>query len=242
MTRRSCLFAVCLLAALCALVGAGQDDPEALYRQREDLSAARRAATIWAAKADFEYDAAWKLSRISYWLGTHAPDPAAALERGVRAAEAATRLASDRPEGHFWLAANLGALAEASGPIEGVKSRGRIKRELERAVAIDPVWEEGSAEAALGQWYLEVPRVLGGSRSKAKDHLDHVLRLFPQNKTALTLLAQERVEAGHPDEARALLQRVLDAPGNPAWAPEDRELRRQAIDRLRALPDAGRRR
>src|SRR5258708_36835604 len=99
-----------------------------LYRHREDLSSARRAADLWAAGAATGFEPAWKLSRASYWLGTQspAPDRRARLEPGVRAGRTAGRLAPDRPEGHLWLAADMGELAEA-GAMESLECRGRIR-------------------------------------------------------------------------------------------------------------------
>jgi len=47
-----------------------------------------------------------------YWLGGHGAVDARrkALERGVTAGQAAAKLQPNRPEGHFWAAANMGAL------------------------------------------------------------------------------------------------------------------------------------
>jgi Arc/MetJ-type ribon-helix-helix transcriptional regulator len=50
------------------------EDPEELYRHRDDLSSARRAADLWAPEAQSSFDPAWKLARISYWLGTKLPE------------------------------------------------------------------------------------------------------------------------------------------------------------------------
>jgi hypothetical protein len=146
------------------------DDPDQLYRQRENLASARRAADLWAAGAAGDFEASWKLARACYWLGTHGEqqERRRALERGMKAGESAARLMPDRPEGHFWFAASMGALAESYGLGQGLKYRGKIKEELERVLAIDPSWQDGSADAALGQWYFKVPRLFGGSRSKAE--------------------------------------------------------------------------
>src|SRR5207244_2201475 len=104
-------------------------------------------------------------------------------------------------EGHFWLAANMGALAESFGLMQALKYRGRIKDELERVNAIDPAWQGGLAEAALGQWYLDVPRLFGGSVAKAEQHLRHALALDPDDELALATLAELLVESGRGSEA-----------------------------------------
>jgi hypothetical protein len=213
------------------------DDPDELYRGREHLANAARAAAIWKARAGDDAETAWKLSRVSYWLGTHLPERErrSALERGIAAGETAIRLASDLPEGHFWLAANMGALAESSGVMQGLKYRGRIKAELQRVLAIQPGWQGGSAEAALGQWYFEVPRLLGGSHSEAEALLRRALTYDPENLVALLFLARGLASDHRRDEAAALLQRMVDAPVSRDWGPEDREFKKQAAERLKSL-------
>src|SRR5256885_10599044 len=137
-----------LVLVIAAGVRAQSQDPDALYRQRENPQAAARAADLWEPHSTTDFAAAWKLSRIGYWLGTHGPRDArrSALERGIKAGESAVRLAPNRPEGHFWLAANMGELAELGGMTQGLKYRGRIKQELERTIAIDPRSEEHTSE------------------------------------------------------------------------------------------------
>jgi hypothetical protein len=217
--------------------GGGSDHPDELYRRREDLTNAKRAAALWSATATTDFEAAWKLARAAYWLGAHAPESErrAALERGVSAGESAVRLRPDRPEGHFWLAADMGALAESFGLAQGLKYRSRIKHELEQVIAIDPLWEDDSADAALGRWYFEVPRLFGGSRAKAEEHLRRVLDRFPHSKTALSFLADVLIADGRTADARRLLERVIESPIDPEWSPEDRDFKRQAAERLRTL-------
>ncbi|MGE5243084.1 MAG: TRAP transporter TatT component family protein [Betaproteobacteria bacterium] len=226
-----------VLAHADAGAAAGLEEADILYRHRDDLASARRAAELWAARATVSYDAAWKLARVYYWLGGHdaVDDRRAELERGVAAGEAAIRLDPNRPEGHFWTAANMGALAESYGLIQGLKYRGRIKDELERVIAIDPSWQEGSADAALGQWYFEVPRLFGGSRAKAEEHLRRALAYDSQSRVALSFLADVLVADGRRDEALRALQQVVNAPTDPDWIPEDTDLKRKAEERLKTL-------
>lgn len=232
--------AAVLVITACAARARAQDDPDALYRQREDLASAERAATILAASDASDYDAAWKLARVSRWIGTHAPgdEQRAALEGGIAAGEAAIRLAPDRPEGHFWLAADMGELAERSGIITGIKLVGRVNRELQRAIALAPLWQQGSAETALGQWYSRVPRLFGGSRSKGQAYLTHVLDAFPDNVMAVAFLAQLLQDDHRPAEARAMWERVLATPIDPDWAPEAHDFHRKATARLASLAKA----
>jgi hypothetical protein len=226
----------CTILCASAAQAPAPDDPDALYRDREDLPSAARAADLWDRRGTGDYEAAWKLARVSYWLGTHLPEPVrrSALERGVRAGETAVRVGPDRPEGHFWLAADMGTLAESFGIVQGLKYRAKIRDELERVLAIDPGWQGGSAVAALGQWYLEVPRLLGGSTTKAEAHFRRALMYDPQNLVALSFLAELVASNQRFVEARALLQRIIDAPLSSEWAPEDRDFKKQAAERLRS--------
>ena len=211
--------------------------PDELYRQREDLASAKRAAAAWSENAGDDFESAWKLARAAYWIGGHAPqgERRAAFERGVSAGETAARLRPDRPEGHYWLAADMGALAESFGLSQGLKYRSRIKSELERVVAIDATWEQASAVTALGRWYYLVPRLFGGSRAKADEHFRRALDQFPRSVTALLFLAESLTAQHQTAEARQLLQRVVDAPIEADWAPEDRDFKRKAAERLQVL-------
>ena len=197
---------------------------------------AARAAEIWAARVEAgpDFEAAWKLARACYWLGTQgAPvDRRAALERGVAAGERAASLSPDRPEGHFWLAANMGALAESFGLRQGLKYRGRIKSELERVLAIDPGWQHGSADRALGWWYHRVPRLFGGSEATAERHLRQALTYDPTSTATLFFLGEVLAERGKPEDARAMFRRVLEAPVGGEWEPENQDFKRRARARL----------
>jgi tetratricopeptide (TPR) repeat protein len=212
---------------------AADRDPDALYRSRDDLAKAREAEAVWQRRlerrgADFE--SAWKVARARYWIGTHVAEGEreTVLGRGIRAAEHAMRLEPDRPEGHFWLAANLGALAEAGGPLRGLRYRGRIRSALERVLAIDPAWQQGSADRALGRWYFKVPGLFGGSNAEAERHLRQSLTYNPDSTASLVFLAEVLLDDGRESEAAELLKRTLAAPLDPEWAPEDREFKAQA--------------
>jgi tetratricopeptide (TPR) repeat protein len=238
-TRNHLSFFVLAIALLGSIVSpsAQPDNPDALYRNRADLQSARRAADLWQPRASTDFTAAWKLARISYWLGTHGTkeERRAALARGINAGESAIRLSPNRPEGHFWLAADMGALAELNGLGTGIKYRGRIRDELQRTLAIDRTYEEGSAESALGQWYAEVPGMFGGDKKQAEEHLRRAIAINAESRTALVNLAKLLADQGKKDEARTLLRRAVDAPIDPAWEPEDKETSAEAAALLKKL-------
>ena len=143
------------------------------------------------------------------------------LEDGIAAAKTAAALRPDRPEGHFWMAANMGALAESFGMRQGLKYRGAIKDALLTVLKLDPAFQQGSADRALGRWYYKVPGLFGGSNKKSEEHLRKSLTYAPQSTASHFFLAETLFDLDRDDEARAELQRVLDAPIEPEWAPED---------------------
>ena len=217
-----------------------QQVPDTLYAQREDLAKAREAAQIWADRLQQnprDFESAWKLARARYWLGGHAPDAERKqiFEAGVEAGRAATALAPDKPEGHFWMAANMGALAESFGLRQGIKYRGTIRNELETVLRLDPAFLQGSADRALGRWYFKVPGLFGGSNKKSEEHLRKALTYNTHSTVTLYFLAETLIDEGKSAEAHDVLQQVLAAPLDPDWAPEDREFKAKAQRLLQQL-------
>lgn len=227
--------------ALSALFAAAQapsappapTDPDALYAAREDLASARAAESIWAErlqKDPSDFESAWKLARARYWLGGHAPERErkTLLEAGIAAARSAIAARSGRPEGHFWLAANMGALAESHGLRQGLRYRGDIRDALITVLKIDPAFQQGSADRALGRWYYKVPGLFGGSKKKSEEHLRRSLAYNPQSTASRYFLAETLIELNRKEDAREELKTVLDAPLDPDWTPEDREFKEKA--------------
>jgi tetratricopeptide (TPR) repeat protein len=216
------------------------DDADALYARREDLASARQAAEIWVEqlqKDPRDFETAWKLARARYWLGGHASENERKhlLEEGISAARAAIAIQPDRPEGHFWMAANMGALAESHGLRQGLKYRGDIKSALLTVLKIDPAFQQGSADRALGRWYFKVPGLFGGSNRKSEEHLRKSLTYNPNSTASRYFLAETLLEMDRKADARAELQKVLDAPLDPDWVPEDREFKEKARRLLSSL-------
>ncbi len=230
-----------LLLYICSSPGpAHAQSADALYADRTNLESARKAADQWRARLGSnpqDYEAAWKLARADYWLGNHTTDPErrASYEHGVASGGVAAALQPDRPEGHFWAAANMGALAEHYGVSAGLKYRKAIKQELDTVLRIDPAFEQGSADRALGRWYFKTPSLFGGSRVEAEAHLRASLRYNAHSTASHYFLAELLADEGQKAQARDELQKVLDAPPDPEWAPEDRDFKEKARALLKKL-------
>lgn len=217
------------------------DDPDSLYKDRENPASAKRATEIWESRLKAnarDFESAWKLAQARYWLGTNglpAPERKGALEGGIAAARSAIALNAATPEGHFWLAANMGALAESYGLRQGIKYRGQIREALEMTLKLNPAFLDGSADRALGRWYFKVPGLFGGSKKKSEEHLRKSLTYNPRSVISHIFLADTLADLGRKDEARKEYQAAIDAPPDPDWAPEDRRFKQQAKQSLQRL-------
>lgn len=213
-----------------------------LYRDRDTLASAQQATDIWAARLAAnpkDFDSAHKLAQARYWLGTNGlPETGrkAALEQGIAAARTAMALNAGRPEGHFWLAANMGALAESFGMRQGIKYRGPIKDALLTTLKLNPAFLDGSADRALGRWYFKVPGLFGGSNRQSEMHLRKSLTYNANSVISHLFLAETLEDLGRKEDARKACQAAIDAPLDPTWAPEDRRFKDQARRLLQRLP------
>jgi thioredoxin-like negative regulator of GroEL len=217
------------------------EDPDALYRRRAALASATRAAAIWSqrlAANPRDFDAAWKLARAQYWLGTNGlphGERKAALETGIAAGRTAVAIDRHKPEGHFWSAANMGALAESFGLRQGIRYRGAIREALEVVLKLDPAFQQGSADRALGRWYYKVPGLFGGDKKKSEAHLRQALAYNAHSVITRLFLAETLIALNRTAEARTELEAAIAAPEDPEWAPEDRVFRGQASRLLASL-------
>lgn len=233
-----------ILLLVAAPVRATDPDPDALYRQRADLARAREALGIWEARLagdPRDFESAWKVARATYWIGPHQDRDAGrrTLERGVAAGKQAAAISPGRPEGHFWMAANMGALAESHGMRQGLRYRGAIKEALERVVRIDPAFQRGSAYAALGRWYHMVPGLFGGSETKSEEYLRKALTFNPDSILVHFFLAETLFERDKVAEAIEELKRTVALPRDPDFEPEDREKQAKAAAELARRSPSG---
>ncbi len=157
------------------------------------------------------------------------------LEQGIAAGRVAMAARPTAPDGHFWMAANMGALADAHGLRQGMKYRTPIRTALEAALKADPAYLDGSPDRALGRWYYKVPGLFGGDLKKSEMHLRKALAYNPDSIISLIFLAETLGELGKTAEARTTLETAIEAPADPDWAPEDARFKAQARQLLAAL-------
>jgi tetratricopeptide (TPR) repeat protein len=211
-----------------------------LYAQRADLKRAREGIVVLARAlvADSSsYDAAWRLARLNYFLGAHTNDNTErdkAFDKGIEAARLAVKLQDAKPEGHFWLGANLGGEARQSA-LSGMTSIDEIREEMEKVIRLDEGFEGGSAYMALGQVDLEAPGFLGGDSKRAVQVLEKNLHFGTNNALYRLRLAQAYLAVNRKEDARKELNLVLNMTPNPDYLPEYNDAAREARKLLEQL-------
>ena len=98
-------------------------------------------------------------------------------DRAVEWIEKAVSLDAGRAEYHLWLARACGAKALAASVLKKGPLARRVKREFERASALDP--DNLEARFGLIEFYLRAPGVLGGSVPKAREQAAQVGKRDP---------------------------------------------------------------
>jgi len=201
---------------------------DALYEQREELPKVREALTLLrqAIIEDSDsYDVAWRIAKFDYYLGAHTTDEDErykAYREGVDAARTAISFQPNKPEGHFWLGANLGGNAR-SNTLAGLTDIEDIRAEMEAVLKIDEGFQGGAAYTALGQVYVEAPRLLGGDVPKAIELLEKGKRIGPTNAMTRLRLAEAFHAARRDTDARRELTEMFALSPVKGFEPEYKE-------------------
>jgi hypothetical protein len=200
-------------------------EADALYRQRKDLSNVRRgiiALRQARIRDSGNYEAAWKLARLDYFLGSHAKDEAerdAAFRDGIEAGKTAVQLQDNKADGHFWLGANYGGSAEMS-VLASLSSFQDIRTQMEKVIELDGSYGSGSAYLGLGQLYLKAPKILGGDSKKAVEYLEKGLQFGGNNALLRLRLAEGYHALGRDQDAQKQIDFILKMTPDPDYVPE----------------------
>ncbi|MBD9633500.1 MULTISPECIES: tetratricopeptide repeat protein [unclassified Pseudomonas] len=158
---------------------------------------------------------------------------AAAFEKLAGDAEAFTREQPQAAEAWIWNGIVTSSWAGATG---GLGALGKVKAaraSLEKALTLDPNALQGSAYTSLGALYDRVPGwpIGFGDSDKADELLRKALRLNPEGIDSNYFWGDHLYRQGHYVEARAALQKALQAEPRPGRELADQG-RRGEIDAL----------
>jgi tetratricopeptide (TPR) repeat protein len=210
-----------------------------LYAQREDLARVREGLAVLRRARTAEssnYDVLWRIARYDYYLGAHTRDKEErnrAFDEGIEAGKLAVQLQDGKPEGHFWLGANHGGVAQAS-VLGGLAAIDDIREQMNAVLRTDESYQSGSAYMVLGQVELEAGRMMGDPEM-AVEYLEKGLKFGPNNALLRLRLAQAYVRVNRRDDARKQLDAILKLTPDPNYLPEHKE----ATDEARKMLDRG---
>jgi tetratricopeptide (TPR) repeat protein len=207
------LLALALAATALAAPQELLDQAAAAYARRADPQSARQAVELYgqALAADpYSEEAAWKLCRAWYWLGSHLPEDKA-LEPFEKAVEAAKQAVAINPEsmaGHYWLGVAYGSYGKAKGVMKSLALVDPIKEEMAWVIKKDPAYEKGGPYRVLGRLYFKLPGLMGGSTAKAIENLKIAVQHGPQRWINHLYLAEVYLKEGQKDLAKPLLEQI----------------------------------
>ena len=214
---------------------------DALYEARDEQDNVRASVEFLLEAQDASsYEAAWRLGRALFFLGQESQtkdERRRAHARGILFSEQATRLRKERVEGHFWLGVNLALLAQVEGPLNALRHARRAKRSLVRAVELEARYHGAGPLRVLARLEHKLPRLVGGSASRARANFERAITLAPANTVTRLYYAELLLERGEKEHARAQLEALLNAPIDSAWAFEserDRLIARRMLDEMKS--------
>jgi len=132
----------------------------------------------------------------------------ALLERGLDAAERAVAADDGDARAHFAIVCNLGKRMRIDGmSVASLRSLGRLRREIDRTLALDPNHADALVAKAALLYYT--PRLFGGDPVEGERLLRTALVVAPRYCDARLELGRVLEARGERDGARAALRRAL---------------------------------
>jgi tetratricopeptide (TPR) repeat protein len=99
-------------------------------------------------------------------------------DHAISNGEKAVALASDNSDYHLWLGRAYGEKADRANPFSAASLAGKLRKEFERAVELNP--NNVDARTDLAEFYLDAPGIVGGGQDKARAQAEALATLSPQ--------------------------------------------------------------
>jgi len=183
------------------------------------------------------YQWLWRAARGYYYVGDEAGknEKLGYFQKGIDVAQRAIAARPDGVEGHFWLGANYGGYSEEKGALKALQTVKKVRAEMETVLRLDDRYNDGGAYLALGEMDRELPRIVGGSLSRAISRLEQGVKVAPNNLEMKLSLARAYQEDGRREDARRQLQEILARTINPSRAHTERNVQQKARQLLGKL-------
>ena len=177
-----------------------------------------------------DYDTLWRLAMMCQIYGQSLPENdrnsrLSVWKKGRRYGERAMKANPEGKEGHFWYMSNLGSFVQIKGKIASLLNLGKIKKEMNRTLEIDPDYPP--ALVARAQLLTQVPGIFGRDEEEAMRLYRHAVEVDPTYYIAYYYMAELHVKNGRLDEAVKNLEKILYCPEanrNGNWVTLERPL------------------
>jgi hypothetical protein len=210
------------VAALMLLAGGG-----ALFagEATNRMFAARAEAAWHRAQTQFQLHtntaAPWQLARACFEFNDFATNNAGRAEladQGIAACRQLLARESNSAPGHYYLALELGLLADTKRNLVAFKLVREMEHELKTADELDAHFDSAGPARCLGLLYRDAPGwpVSIGSRHKARAWLEYAAKLAPDYPENRLNLIESNWQWKDREAARAELK-TLDALWPAAW-------------------------
>ena len=233
---KAALLAVCFILSLAAWSRAADvstviSEADHVYGLRSRRGMAREAAVFYRLALSQDpgnFEAGWKLCRALHWAGTHEKAKAQKLAFFREGRQVADMLVRSRPRsvaGYYYRALfNARILALTRDP----SLLFAIRKDLDRSLALDPIYDGGAPYWVLGGLYAKLPWYAGGDLAKGVAALEKAVAVGPRRLRNHVYLAQAYLEAGKVKKAHTILAKVLARSPEPGSGPEFEEWRSRA--------------
>ena len=207
-----CLWSDCVLADT---VVQPHDYPQSLQRELNTLLDARAADSK-------DPDTLLRLAGLYLDMGDNlfndTPSRIKAYEEGTRAAHRALEFREADAQAHFLYAANLGSAMQLKGMLASALGVRDLKTHTARSLELKK--DHAAALHMMGMLLEELPRLLGGDREAALDHVQRAVMVSPGFAHARLDLAKMYLKRHDSERARQELRAIvtMEQPTDPyAW-------------------------
>jgi tetratricopeptide (TPR) repeat protein len=159
-------------------------------------------------------EAAWQVGRAAFRLAdiaTNNTQRATAARIGIAACRQAVARQSNSAPAHYFLAINLGQLAQAEAPsLFAYRTVFEVEREFIIAAELDVRFDHAGPARTLGLLYYQAPGwpLSVGSKTKAREWLERAAGLAPDHPENQLNLAEARLKWRQREEAAATLRTI----------------------------------
>jgi tetratricopeptide (TPR) repeat protein len=175
-----------------------------------------------------DLEAAWQFGRAIFDLAefaTNKTERALLAEQGIAISRQAVALGTNSAPAHYYLAMNIGQLARTKS-LGALRLIGQMEHEFNAAGELDPQIDFAGPDRNLGVLYRDAPSIGSvGSRSKARQRLQHAVELapgYPENHLNLLETYLKWGERNNAERQLRALEQILPAARTqftgPVWA------------------------